>query len=473
MTGKTLEIEETDEAGNVIATYFESHPTNSSASRIDVAYPPHQNNIPQKVLSVFLPAGYPNSVTHDYLEYQIYVGGNARAWLFHFADQRQDSLQAFSSSIAGLLSNRAVLQGVGVGDADASPTAALLLTVLQESMGRLATIWFAHSLGTSLEPECKMYRLAADVFNDGAMILDCLSPALPKAPRVVLLSCSSILRALCGVAAGSAKASLSAHFAKWGNLGELNAKDSSQETIISLMGMLAGSLVVSQVSSTWATWFWLISLLSIHLAMNYAAVRAVSMHTLNRQRANIVFSSLIEDDKVLAPGDTSIKEKIFEKDGVLRWKGSTVLRYCQIGVPLGSLLSSLGQVQHGTRSIREMNIDLSVLRSIYHSEQYLLWYNARQEHAYIVLKQGVTANSQLKGWVNALMVARRISRQRHQHGAEPHKTDNQEMLQILKEELSFLSEDFDGWIKRLHAVGWDTDIAALETLHGSRILEKD
>lgn len=113
--------------------------------------------------------------------------------------------------------------GVGVGDASASPTAAILLSVLQESMGRVATILFAHKLGTSLEPECKMYRLAADIFNDSAMVLDCLSPALPKTPRVLLLGFSSILRALCGVAAGSSKASLSAHFAKWGNLGELNA----------------------------------------------------------------------------------------------------------------------------------------------------------------------------------------------------------------------------------------------------------
>ncbi len=148
--------------------------------------------------------------------------------------------------------------GVGVGDASASPTTALLLSILQESTGRIATIIFADRLGTSLEPECKMYRLAADVFNDAAMLLDCLSPALPRGPRVVLLSSSSVLRALCGVAAGSSKASLSAHFAKWGNLGELNAvrqrtyyrwpssvsvltteqKDSSQETVISLLGML-------------------------------------------------------------------------------------------------------------------------------------------------------------------------------------------------------------------------------------------
>ena len=110
-----------------------------------------------------------------------------------------------------------------MGDSSASPTAALLLSVLQESMGRVATILFAHRLGTALEPECKMYRLAADVFNDTAMVLDCLSPAFPKPFRVLVLSLSSILRSLCGVCAGSAKASLSAHFAKKGNLGELNA----------------------------------------------------------------------------------------------------------------------------------------------------------------------------------------------------------------------------------------------------------
>ena len=90
-------------------------------------------------------------------------------------------------------------------------------------MGRIATILFAHKLGTALEPECKMYRLVADIFNDTAMILDCLSPAFPKPVRVGILAGSSVLRSLCGVCANSSKASLSAHFAKRGNLGEVNA----------------------------------------------------------------------------------------------------------------------------------------------------------------------------------------------------------------------------------------------------------
>jgi hypothetical protein len=56
-----------------------------------------------------------------------------------------------------------------------------------------------------------------------AIVLDCISPALPTCGRVSALCAASVLRALCGVAAGSAKASLSAHFAKRGNVGELSA----------------------------------------------------------------------------------------------------------------------------------------------------------------------------------------------------------------------------------------------------------
>jgi hypothetical protein len=41
--------------------------------------------------------------------------------------------------------------------------------------------------------------------------------------RVAVLSAAGVLRALCGVAGGSSKASLSAHFARWGNLAEVNA----------------------------------------------------------------------------------------------------------------------------------------------------------------------------------------------------------------------------------------------------------
>ncbi|KAI0131000.1 vitamin B6 photo-protection and homoeostasis-domain-containing protein [Daldinia grandis] len=250
--------------------------------------------IGKDVLDVFLPAGYPHTVTPDYTPYQIY-----------------DSLQAFSSTIAGLLSSRAVLQGFGVGDSASSATAAVLLTVLQESTGRLATILFAHRHGRAIEPECKYYRFLADIVNDSALFLDILSPALPTYLKILALCGGGVLRALCGISGGAAKASLSAHFAKNGNLAELNAKDGSQETVISLLGMLVGSLFVQIVHGKIAVAVSMIVLVGVHLWTNYQAVRSVQMRTLNRQRLTILLEEASSPRGViLRPDQVAAKERI-------------------------------------------------------------------------------------------------------------------------------------------------------------------
>ncbi|KAF9693860.1 hypothetical protein EKO04_008308 [Ascochyta lentis] len=440
-TPPRLEITEQDEAGTVTSTYIAS-----GDSRVDIILPKETKSYSQQILDVFLPAGYPQSVTEDYIQYQIY-----------------DSLQAFSSSIAGLLASRAVLEGVGVGDSSASPTSALLLSILQESMGRLATILFAHRLGTSLEPECKMYRLAADVFNDTAMVLDYLSPAFPKPARVMVLSFSSCLRALCGVCAGSAKASLSAHFAKRGNLGELNAKDSSQETVISLLGMLAGSLVVSWVHSPLATWATLMGLLAVHLGTNYAAVKAVRMTSLNRQRANIVFGSILQHGKVLSPTEVSERERVFEKDGVLRWTDDSTVGHCRIGVSLQKLLSRISTPHDQTGSMALESVKMTELLDVYAAEAYVLWYAELHAEALIVLKKGCTGIDQLRAWTHALLLA-----QRRRNGSDSLDASASGRLTELRHTLAETQRVFGQYAGLLEDKGWDLSVAALETRAGVR-----
>ncbi|OGE57850.1 hypothetical protein PENARI_c001G04916 [Penicillium arizonense] len=457
-----LAFQETDEAGNSTATYIYSGDTTKRASfgRVDVVTSsPSTSSWSTKPLigslsDVFLPSGFPHSVSDDYLPYQIF-----------------DSLQAFCSSIAGLLSSRAVLQGVGVGNADASPTSALLLHILQDISGRIATIIFAHRVGTALEPECKTYRLAADVFNDIAMIMDCLSPMVPAGMiRVTVLSTAGVLRALCGVAGGSSKASLSAHFARWGNLAELNAKDSSQETVISLFGMLVGSVVISHITSFTTTWIALLLLLALHLSMNYAAVRAVQMTSLNRQRANITFSALLDSDTslddalsltststadpnskpingsqltIFTPADIARHERIFHRGEALQWtthsstSTSTSTEYlgsAQIGL---SLSSFFGTSANSTRS----TIPVQQLTVLFSNEAYLLFLTPssspsstkRTWHASILLKKG--------------------------------------FLDVLERTLSCLNAEsrFGNYLVRLRDVGWNLDIAALETRGRRRV----
>ncbi|KAH0602422.1 uncharacterized protein H6S33_008761 [Morchella sextelata] len=484
-----LELTERDEAGNITAVFTEL----ADGGPFTVVVPEDTVSYAQRLLNVFLPAGFPASVSGDYVGYQIY-----------------DSLQAFSSSIAGLLTSRAVLQGFGVGDANASATGALLLTIVQDSVSRLATILFAYRFGVALEAECKKYRLAADVFNDSAMILDCLSPAFPGPVKIVLLCLSGSLRAACGVAGGGSKASLSVHFARAGNVGELNAKDSSQETVIGLMGMLAGSFVVRHITTTWATWVSLTLLLALHLGTNYMAVTSVALRTLNRQRANIVFSRLSDDTSgttganMVTPARAARLERIFERDGVLRWRESEVLGFARIGATFCELAAAIASGGDGgggggfptvgggghsrargglfPSSRPAPAISIHDIAKVFRNEKHLLWYDARKREVTICLKNDITSEEQLKAWVHALFVAKKIRHHHHHHHHNDNNSEkkssssslsppltNEEILGVIETTLFDLGTSFATTVGQLRAVGWDLGTAALETKPGYRV----
>lgn len=307
-----------------------------------------------------------------------------------------------------------------------------------------------------------MYRLLADILNDLGFILDMISPVFPKPIRVVILSFSSVLRALCGVAAGSAKASLSAHFAKWGNLGELNAKDSSQETVISLAGMWAGSLVVSWITSQTATWTALILLLSIHLETNRRAVRAVSMRTLNRQRATLVYHHL-KKGHVPTPEEISSQERIFERDGVLRRSDDRVVGHCAVGASMSRLLAAMSE-RHGTTKSTKLESDaLAKVLSMYGSCQYILWHDKysllKRQSLFIVLKKEATSKDMLTAWWQALDLC-------CQTGAAGEKDAGARTMERSRDASNQLLRDYE---KQLEEAGWDLTSGALETVAGTRV----
>jgi hypothetical protein len=226
---------------------------------------------------------------------------------------------------------------------------------------------------------------------------------------------------------------------------------------------------VSWVSTPFTTWSVLIALLSIHLATNYAAVKAVSMRCLNRQRANIVFSSLLQHGLVLSPTDVSQRERIFERDGVLRWADDTVLGSCRIGVHLEMLLNHLGRRHTRTGSLDMHAIKLPDLMDIFVNEAYILWFADCNYEAIVVLKEGCTPLDQLKAWAHALLLAREV--QGHVVKNKPDRDDTslaQGRLVTMRRTLEAASELFRSNAATLEQKGWDLDIAALETRAGIR-----
>lgn len=191
------------------------------------------------------------------------------------------------------------------------------------------------------------------------------------------------------------------------------------------------------------------------------------MNTLNRQRTNIVFSTLVDQDIVLTPEQAAKQERVFETDGVLRWRASTILGHAKIGVPFQDMLSTLGRVNRNTESTKVSDTDLTKLLDLYRQEGFLCWYDVDRRRATIVLKKGSTPASQLKAWTLALLVACNFQKLEGLDKKEGLKTSS--TIEVLNSTLRKHSQNFDRYIERLKAAGWDVDAAALETKPGLRV----
>lgn len=126
----------------------------SSITRLsqNVTYTNSAVELAKEILrDVFLPHGYPESVSEDYFNYQIW-----------------DTVQAFCSTITGTFTTRAILQGVGVGNAEATPLAAAITWITKDGTGMLGRILFAWWKGYVLysSPLFKNLFLSYDLKND-------------------------------------------------------------------------------------------------------------------------------------------------------------------------------------------------------------------------------------------------------------------------------------------------------------------
>ncbi|XP_045134284.1 RUS family member 1-like isoform X4 [Portunus trituberculatus] len=235
---------------------------------------------------VFLPQGYPESVSPDYLHYQFW-----------------DSMQAYCSSIAGALSLQATLVGLGVGEGTATPLAATLSWLLKDGSGMVASIFFAYWKGTQLDCNLKQWRLFADVTNDLNSMVRLVGPALPV-PFLAVLCLSGVLGALVGVAGGSTRAALAVHQARCDNMADVSAKDGSQETLVNLAALFTNLTLLPFFTATLSTtWVTFLICVWLHLLANYKAMRALTLASLNRPRLLHLLSSWAAPD---APPVTSL-----------------------------------------------------------------------------------------------------------------------------------------------------------------------
>ena len=234
--------------------------------------------------ALFMPVGFPSSVRQEYVEYQLW-----------------DTVQALSSYLRGIFSTRALLASAGVGDKNASPLAAAVTWVLRDGAAMIGSLALGYGAGSSFDSRLKEWRLFADIINDVGLTLNMVTPLIDKEDRPHLffgvMAVASVCTAMCGVAAGSTKASITAHMAMNGNTADVSAKENAQETFVTLIGILSGIAVArwlneleSSASFTWS-WMLFVILTLLHVYANWRCVTALKLRSLNRHRVNLLLEA--------------------------------------------------------------------------------------------------------------------------------------------------------------------------------------
>ncbi|XP_034700142.1 protein root UVB sensitive 3 isoform X1 [Vitis riparia] len=366
----------------------------------------------RRILQAFVPEGFPSSVTPDYAPFQLW-----------------DSLQGLSTYIRTMLSTQALLSAIGVGEKSATVIGATFQWFLRDLTGMLGGILFTFYQGSNLDSNAKMWRLVADLMNDLGMLMDLVSPLFPSA-FVFIVCLGSLSRSFTGVASGATRAALTQHFALQNNAADISAKEGSQETVATMVGMAFGMLLARiTMGHSVSIWFSFMSLTMFHMYANYRAVRCLILTTLNSERSSILIEHFMETGQVLSPQEVSKMEHVLPL-----WASSWSLKNeksLHTRIHLGVRVSSLDKL--------EMTDLLHSAESHYKKAKYLLL--ERKGIISVIMHKDSTASDVLQSFIHALVMANLVDKSISTH----------------LESRSWMDKHYEVFLLKLQSSGWKTE----------------
>lgn len=277
---------------------------------------------------------------------------------------------------------------------------------------------FSYIASPHFDAHVKEFRLLADVLNDVGLTLDMALPFLLaqswfSSPQslfpfvaaclpssyLVLTSASMLCKVACGMAAGATKGNITDHFAISGNRADCQSKESTQETLVSLVGMCLGVWLTnilhrlernagkedqdiencvnddenyhgSGVDGTcdanssnntvtdvqMITWSIFIILTVIHVWANYVGMQMLRLRTLNHERAKVALQPLVEDCGRWVLSENASRDNT---DDDVSQRTNTIIKKASSNIlPPKSVSESLWKSMYGM--VRPGNIHLGV-----------------------------------------------------------------------------------------------------------------
>jgi Vitamin B6 photo-protection and homoeostasis len=234
--------------------------------------------------STFLPAGYPLKLPPKYLQYCVW------SWI-----------QDLSTQLRGVLATQRILEGVGVGRADATALSALLNFIVRDGCGMLASLLFTAAAASRFQTDVKRWRLLADVMVDIGITLEVAAPQVPRALFLPMISIASMCKAICGVAAGACGGAINVFWSSnGGDISDISAKFGAQHTVTGSLGLIFAAVFARSMASVQDyryIWMLYLALTALHIFANIKCMRLIAFDSFNTVRFNMVVTDFLRQWK--------------------------------------------------------------------------------------------------------------------------------------------------------------------------------
>lgn len=261
------------------------------------------------------------------------------------------------------------------------------------------------------------------------------------------------------------------HFALNGNVADLSAKEGSQETAVTLIGMIGGACVVEAIDGpARVKWTWTIFLLLtfVHVYANWRGVRGLILRTLNTQRTHAIIHAFL-DKTNKGPSSNDKKNKKTTMNSFDRLSPESIaaverLFWCdRSGLKMGANLhSTIRGTQHLEQLIRAHESRKSRIEASSDSFAYLIVPSIVDGTPRIDILLAHDSNdiSLLRATFHGIVLYELL------RPVDPSSSivdDSNLLMTHLEESTRFVEQHFDTFYERIDQLGWQTERILIET----------
>ncbi|CAL8465185.1 g4720 [Coccomyxa elongata] len=272
------------------------------------------SNFVDGIKGFFLPKGYPDTVTPDYLRFQLWaVPAHVTGWM--------------STSLA----TSSLLKAVGVGNSavGATSAAAAIKWITKDGIGAAGRVLVGGRLGNVFDEDPKRWRMVAEAFLTVGLALE-IATAFSPGNFIVLAGAGNLSRAVGRGMTNPCFRIIQTHFAAASNIGDVAAKEEVWEVSAQLMGLAASVGLLRAIEATgkpenvlgvWA------AVQVLHSLLRYKSLAVLQFPSLNQKRACLLAAAHVAGQPLPGVPEGNAQENLLAWPTLVRpslWFGCTL-----------------------------------------------------------------------------------------------------------------------------------------------------